>query len=263
MSTEDSSPRYKRMRRRCVDHHRALHSIQQAHRYVTKILKNWGKLDADLASALHASSVVAYAKPFSRTETNKSGDKKFQYPIRDLKREPEFDQELHSHLITMRNELIAHGDYMVLPSTMFFRSIGDNHQLPVAVGINIKRLMGIERRGLAERYAKHFSTCVNRISRQLTNEFAGLARHLRDNPGDFISTANLPVGREVPESKSFRPTGPAGNVKEPDFPPSLAGYKYELSTYQRVLIKSGTYRVLINGVWKEATFEVGKTDIGP
>ena len=215
-------------------------------------------------SALHAACVVAYSRPFTNTKT-KLG--KVQYPVRDLKREPGFDTALHDHLLTMRDRLVAHSDYGLLRSTMYLQSVGDNNELPVAIGLNVKRLVGVDSRALAERHVRHFSSCVTRISRTFNSEFNSLARHVRDNPGHFSETQNLPLEMQkhgpIPTLRPMpTPSGAAGDVEEPEFADGLNGYKYEKLNHQRALIKSGTYRVPVNGTMEEYHFKIDGPEIG-
>jgi hypothetical protein len=254
---------FEKLRRRCVDHYRALSSIQAAHKYALRLYDSWDALDVDLASALHAAGVIAYARPFTSAKTNVG---KVQYPVRDLKREPGFDLVLHDHLLTLRDRLIAHSDYGLLRSTMYLQAVGDSEELPVTLGLNVKRLVGIESRDLAGRYVGHFSSCVTRIARTFDAEFNSLARHVRDNPKHFSETQNLPLEMQqhgpIPTLQPMpKPTGAAGDVKEPQFPDQLSGYKYEMLNHQRALIRSGTYRVQVEGKLVDYDFEITGPEI--
>jgi hypothetical protein len=208
--------------------------------------------------------VVAYTRPFTTAKT-KVG--KVQYPTRDLKREPGFDTALHEHLFVLRDQLIAHSDYSLLRSTMFVKEIGDpGCELPISVGLNVKRIVGLELRELAERYVRHFSSCVTRVARTFDAEFDEFARLTRDHPDYFRRTATLPIERiehgPIPTLRPLPgPTGPAGNVKEPEFAAELSGYKYQKLTHERGLLKSGTYAVRINGAFVDYTFDVRGPDI--
>lgn len=254
---------FERMRRRCVDHYRALASIELAHKYAFKLHDGWDYLDDELQSSLHVSSVVAYTRPFTSAKTAAG---KVQYPVRDLKREPGFDSELHEHLLKIRDRLIAHSDYGLLRSTMYMQSVGNPPSLPVSLGINVKRMVGIEDRHLAERYVRHFSSCVTRIARRFDDEFNSLGRSVRDKPEIFGQTSNLPLVHQshgpIPSLRPLpSPHGPAGDVQEPDFVEELAGYKYERLTHQRALIKSGTYNVSVDGKPEQYTFDIKGPDI--
>ena len=57
------------------------------------------------------------------------------------------------------------------------------------------------------------------------------------------------------------PQGPAGTVKEPEFPDELSGYRYEMLRHQRALVKSGTHKVIVNGLVQEYTFKIEGPEI--
>jgi hypothetical protein len=242
--------RFEKLRRRCNQHYRALGSIGMAHNYAVRLCEAWDALDEVIKSALHVAAVVAYTRPFTAAIT-KTG--KLQYPVRDLKREPGFDTGLHDHLLVLRDQLIAHSDYTLLRSTMFFQQIGDEgNVLPLAIGMNVKRLIGVENRELAQKYEKHFSLCAKRIARTFEAEFVQFARLVRDHPEYFDQTKTLPTEKiELSQSPNLQlmrgPSGSAGDVEEPEFAPQFAGYKYQKLTYQRSLVKSGLYPVRIDG----------------
>jgi hypothetical protein len=254
--------KFELLRRRCVDHFRALASIQGAHQYISDLFEK-RDLDETTLSALHAASVIAYARPFTPAKTKKGS---VQYSIKQLKLEPGFDSELHQHLMKLRNQIIAHSDYSMLRSTMYLQAVGDLQDLPVSLGINVKRLRGIESLELAARYCHHFAACVGQIAKTFDSEFNELARQVRKNPKCFEATQNLPLQRAehgaIPNLTLMPPPqGPAGDVKEPEFPDGVSGYKYEKLTHQRALVKSGTYKVLVNGVFQEYTFKIDGPEI--
>lgn len=151
---------FERARGRCVDHLRALISIRMAHEYISAILARWTTNDVATVAGLHSASVIAYARPFTLALTK---DGKVAYPASTLKNAPRFDHELHSHLLDLRNRLLAHADYDLLPSSMYLQTVGDE-MLPVAMGVNVKSMVGIESRSLAERYQAHFVACMRGLS---------------------------------------------------------------------------------------------------
>jgi hypothetical protein len=103
------------------------------------ILSNWGSQTAATNGALHSACVISYARLFVHSETSTG---KITYPSRHLMRAVGFDLELHKHILELRNQIIAHGDYHMFPSTMYLQSIGDN-RLPIALGIKVKACSGL------------------------------------------------------------------------------------------------------------------------
>ena len=248
---------FERARRECVDHLRALNSIRMAHECVSEILTHWATNDGVTATGLHSASVIAYARPFTKAQT-KFGN--VAYPVSVLKKAPGFDRELHLHLMDLRNRLIAHADYGLLASTMYLQLIGDE-KLPVAMGVNVKSMLGFEARSLAQRYQAHFVACMTSIEERLNRELREVATEAQKYPAEFHATHNVPVAmselKPTTELTDFPgPTGPAGDVAEPSFPEGLSGYRYRTLQHQLPLIESGTYTIHERGSPKEVTFTV-------
>jgi hypothetical protein len=228
-----------------------------AHAYVSKILGLWATNDINTLSGLHSASVIAYARPFTPAQTK---DGKVVYASTALKKAPGFDRELHSHLLDLRNQLIAHADYDLLASTMYLQTIGDE-MLPIELGINVKSMFGIEKRTLAERYQAHFQACLEVIEEMLNRELKQVVDQAKKYPEEFKATHNVPISTSeykiTTEDKEFPgPTGPASQVTEPPFPEGLSGYRYLTLQHKLPLIKSGTYTIYANGVPQEITFTV-------
>jgi hypothetical protein len=239
-------------RMRCVDHLRALLSIKTARDSATAILRDWGSQSVETNSALHSACVIAYARPFTSAST-KNG--KVTYPTKSLMAAAGFDKELHIHILDLRNQIIAHGDYGIFPSTMYLQTVGDE-QLALSLGVNVKGIFGIESRDLASRYEKHLSICEKSLEKILNDECNELASEARLHPTEFHRTHNIPMIREEYNLGSEfenlpRPTGPAGVVENPVFPQGLSEYRYVTLTHQISLIESGTHTVTEDGVTKE------------
>jgi hypothetical protein len=248
---------FERGRRRCVDHLRALSSVQLAHEYISTLLTRWTSNEVHSLAGLHAASVIAYARPFTAAFTKEG---KLKYPVSALRKTPGFDHELHSHLLDLRNNLIAHGDYDLLPSTMYLQTVGDE-KLPVAMGVNVKCIVGIEARPLAERYQAHFRTCLTVIEEMLNRDLREIAARAQTHPEEFHATHNIPAAilevKPTIELADFPgPVGAAGDVAEPSFSERLSGYKYLTVRHELALIESGTYSIHDRGVPIDVTFEV-------
>jgi hypothetical protein len=247
---------FENSRMRCVDHLRALLSIKMARANATEILHNWNSQSAEIKGALHAACIISYARPFSHSAV-KTG--KITYPTRRLMSATGFDKDLHKHLMDLRNQIIAHGDYGVFPSTMYLQTIGDT-RFPVTLGINVKSMCGIESRDLALRYERHLSICNDELERILNLECAELTSEAKCHPDAFNKTHNIPEVCEgaTPLDSDFRnlpgPTGPAAIVANPSFPEGLSDYSYITLTHQVPLIESGEYLITVDGVEKKITF---------
>ena len=181
-------------RRRCVDHLRALLAISASKSSITEILRGWDIHSAEIRSALHSACVMSYARPFSSSDT---GSGKIFYPTKQLLKTIDFDVELHKHILSLRDRIIAHGDYGIFPSAMYLQAIGDE-RLPVTLGINVKGMLGIASRDLASRYEKHIAICARRLEEVLSQECNELAVQAKLDPNAFNSTHNIPeISREI------------------------------------------------------------------
>ncbi|HYM37480.1 MAG TPA: hypothetical protein VES96_03665 [Nitrospiraceae bacterium] len=248
---------FEHARRRCVDHLRALLSIRMAHEYMSKMFGCWATNDIITMAGLHSASVVAYARPFMSALTK---DGKVVYPVSALKKAARFDRDLHLHLLSLRNQLITHADYNLLASTMYLQAIGDE-RLPIEIGITVKGMFGIETRALAERYQVHFLICMTAIEEALNQELQAVSLQAQKHPVEFNATHNVPVSTSewkiTTEDNEFPgPTGPASGVEEPTFPEELSGYRYLTLRHKFALIKSGKYKIHVNGVPREVAFTV-------
>jgi hypothetical protein len=229
--------------------------IRMAHDAICKLLHSWASADATVNYSLHFTAVTLYARPFLPTATS-SG--KVQYPIKDLKETPGFDQELHQHIIDVRNTLVAHRDYGVSHSTMYLKSLGDE-EMPVALGANVKVLAGIDERPLAERYERHFCVCRSVVEEILTREMKNLGEEAFRRPAAFNATTNLPVDRarvEISTSDQILPgpSGPANGVEDPGSAAEICGYRYVTLTHQTPLVKSGAVKLHFDGALQDVTF---------
>jgi hypothetical protein len=228
-----------------------------AHDAIQRLLKSWSTADPTINYSLHFAAVTLYARPFLPTPTSRG---KIQYPVKRLKGAPGFDQELHLHIVDVRNRLVAHRDYGVSRSTMYMQLIGDE-RLPIALGANVKVLAGIHRRELAERYEKHLGACKRWIEEVLKREMESLGEEALRNPTAFDSTNNMPedeakVSISTEDQLMPGPSGSAGAVEDPKFASQLAGYRYEMLTHRTPLVKSGVVKLHVHGVLQEITITV-------
>lgn len=244
---------------RCVDHLRALLAIKMSKSSIAEILRGWDLHSAEIRSGLHSACVIAYARVFTHAIA-KTG--KITYPSGQLIKANGFDRELHQHILNVRDQIIAHGDYGVFPSTMYLQTIGDE-RLPVALGINVKSIFGIASRDLGRRYDQHLSVCERMLEELLNRECVELVAEAKNHPEIFNATNNIPEVRESIELdgqlRDFPgPSGAAGRVEDPPFAESLAGYNYITLTHQVALQKDGEFIVTSNGIRQTITL-VSKT----
>lgn len=255
LPTRGSAEWFEQARRRCVDHLRTLLSLRMARDSANAMLQHWNSQSAEANSALHSSCVIAYGRPFTNAATKRGN---IRYPTKNLTATPGFDKELHLHLLDLRNRLIAHSDYDVFPSSMYLQTMGDD-RLPIALGINVKGVFGIESHDLALRYEKHLSICNISVEKTLNLACKELASEAQIHPNAFHMTNNLPDVRHdfVLDSENRNmppPTGPAAGVDDPAFAEGLTGYRYITLTHQIALIEIGKCAVKIDGIEKAIHF---------
>jgi hypothetical protein len=244
-------------RRRCIDHLRALLWIKLARANAAEILRNWSSQSIETKHALHSACVISYARPFTQSATGTG--KKITYPTRQLRKAIGFDKDLHAHILDLRNRIIAHGDYGIFRSTMYVQAIGDA-RLPIALGMQVKSMCGIESHDLAQRYEAHLSACDNKLEQLLDLECNELAEEARQYPSAFDATHNIPeVRQDVTITGSGMtsfpgPVGPAATVEDPSFPKGLSGYHYITLNHQIPLVEGGEYVLKVDGVEQKITF---------
>jgi hypothetical protein len=240
----------------CIDHLRALLSMRLAHECIQVSLSQWNSVPSIVSAALHSNCVIAYARPFTSAMTKRG---KIHYPSKEHKAVAGFDGELHRHIMDLRDRIVAHSDYAIFPSTMFLQAMGDE-KLPISLGLNVKGLVGIESRGLAERYEKHLSCCTNAVETALNKACTHLAEQARLYPAAFDKTHNIPTTvQQIAATKqptALIPAGPAAGVENPPFPPGLTEYRYQTLRHEIALIEPGTYKITVNGAPTEVTFTV-------
>jgi hypothetical protein len=259
--TKGSAEWFTKARNRCFDHLRALLSVRMAHELATALVRDWATSQLTTKTALHAACVIAYARPFTIARTKNT---KVIYPVKNLKKTAGFDDELHSHIMNLRDRLIAHSDYGIFPSTCYVQEVGDE-KIPLALGFNVKAMVGIENVALAGRYQRHLRVCMEGIENALNMECSELAAQSRLYPEAFSQGQNIPAVRQTfqvspTEANIPAPIGVAGNVEEPSFPDGLSGYHYMMLRHQIVLIDDGKYTIHVDGIPQEITFSSGATE---
>jgi hypothetical protein len=250
---------FEQARGRCIDHLRAALSIRIARDSAKAILQNWGNGNLISSAAFHVTAVISYCRPF--VDARAKGMKIF-YPAKTLLSSDRFDKDLHSHILELRNRIIAHADYGIFPSTMFTQTIGDDDVF-LLLGIKAKGIFGIESKELAVRYEAHFSACMDRIEEKLKAECNELALESKLHPKEFNATHNVPAATQpLQSSEEFTqlpgPIGPASSVQNPTFSKDFSGYHYLEITHTTPLIESGTHRIMSGGKLIEIEFDADK-----
>src|SRR6266851_1329015 len=144
------------------EHLIALHDILCADLFINRLVAGWDTLDAVIQAALFRSVITVYARPFIENKRRRSV-KKFRFPVSVLsKNVPGFDRDLHDHICTLRQTLIAHHDTSVVNAQIGHTQIHPEEGRPALAlqtyGMT-KALHAIAKKEIAERYLTHIVAC--------------------------------------------------------------------------------------------------------
>lgn len=99
---------YLRCRRDCLLGIKAYQNLRISLLSFERLCELIDSKDYLLISSFFYMGIIRYAKPFLNTKLNKGF---ISYPIKKLKNEPEFSEKMHTHLLELRNTLVAHDDF--------------------------------------------------------------------------------------------------------------------------------------------------------
>jgi hypothetical protein len=143
------------------EHLIALHDILCADLFINRLVDGWDTLDAVVQAALFRSAITVYARPFIENK-RRGGGKKHRFPISVIKNVLGFDRDLHDHICTLRQTLIAHHDTSVVNAQIGHTTIQPEEGRPalaVQTYGTTKALHAIAKKEIAERYLKHIVAC--------------------------------------------------------------------------------------------------------
>lgn len=98
--------------------------------------------DHIILSSVFCFAIVKYAKPFVETKTS-CGKRKTRYPVGQLKKIQGFSIEMHSHLLELRNTLVAHDDLESIEPKILELCLsisGSDFKIPTSIAISNKCL---------------------------------------------------------------------------------------------------------------------------
>jgi hypothetical protein len=234
--TAEGSPEWFRVRQRATaDYIRASDAIGVAASSIKRILHDWQTMDDELKSALFHSAVIHFARPFSYRR---------DYGGNDLKHRAGFDQELHGHLIDLRNSLVAHHENDVLRAWVGHQNYdlthnGIRYTALIATGAVVKALHTIREKSVAERYSSHITACMlffrEAAGRELSaiHEMALRFPAAADAGSGVVQVQPVPIERQVmttqvPSMVNFG----SSRIPEPQFPLPLDSYQYRTAAME-------------------------------
>lgn len=128
--------------------------------------------DHILLSSVFCFAVVKYAKPFVETETPFG---KTRYPVRHLKSEQGFDSAMHTHILELRNTLIAHDDLESIEPRIlqFCLSVNPSgFSIPVSVSLSNKSLAYPIDSESVLKMKKHVAACAQGVLNKIHSDLA-------------------------------------------------------------------------------------------
>ena len=111
-----------------------------------------------------------YAKPFVQTETPFG---RTRYPVRQLKAVRGFSSEIHTHLLELRNTLVAHDDLESIEPRIlqFCVSITESaFSIPVSIAISNKCLAYPADLSSVHKLREHVAACVQGVLDNLNSD---------------------------------------------------------------------------------------------
>lgn len=193
--------------------------------------------DHILLSSIFCFAVVKYAKLFIDTETSLG---KTRYSVRHLKKIPNFSFEVHTHLLELRNTLVAHDDFVSIEPKILQLCMsvhGTNFPIPTTIGISNKCLAYPVDLDAALKLKHHVAACLDGILNKLFLDLTRIREAALADPGQTVegrrykenydrvpidaNTGN--VGLEIPDFMSNKWL----DNNHPDFTHIHSGYRYE------------------------------------
>ena len=187
-------------------------------------------------------AVIRYSKPFLRASTE-SGQAK--YPIKNLKKINGFSVEMHDHLITIRNTLVAHDDFdQITPHILYFGIAFDEEKktfIPTSIVVSNKCLSFPVDTNIVRDMLTHAQAALAGIQAKLQNDLDLLRKIIVENPGIAKDKSKYTknYGREEigPQKGALTPPDFSNdewlNTKVPDYSNVHAGFVYEEARIRR------------------------------
>lgn len=139
--------------------------------------------DHILLSSVFCFAVVKYAKPFIETATPFG---KTRYPVRHLKNETGFDNAMHTHLVELRNTLVAHDDLESIEPRVLQFCLSVNSSgfcVPVSVAVSNKCLAYPINSESALKLKIHVEACVKGVLNKIYSDLAAIRNMAINDPG--------------------------------------------------------------------------------
>jgi hypothetical protein len=226
---------------RCRRGIKACQSVHAAFVSSKRLLAESNSTDHEILSCLFSQAVIKYAKPFTPANSNEG---KITYPVSQLKAAAGFSMKTHSHIIEIRNTLIAHDDFtMVMPRlvAMGIKLSGSNTLIPLSITMTNKCVSHpVEVKFLRE-MTTHIEIALKAICAAFFDDLGELRvltiKHPEEAERESSYTQNYGSG-EIPATGGRLNVpdysqDPWLQVPEPDFSEIHAGFRYDTMTLRR------------------------------
>jgi|SRR3984957_3617563 len=157
-----------------------------------------------LTSSLFSTAVTFYARQFK--QTNNQYNERQNYPLGSLRKHDDFDGPLHAHIISLRDQLIAHNDGRELPPhinllNLNFNQDDSNAVVPIGATLTSYSLGTAATASFLKRLATHLSACVNVVEAKMRAGLHSYVDEATKHP-DANEASREGPSRKI-ESKSF------------------------------------------------------------
>ena len=200
-----------------------------------------GSDDHILVSSFFHTGVIRYAKPFTSTI---SKSKKILYGYKKLKSQAGFSEDLHKHILNVRDTLIAHDDLDQIEPRVLSHGISmapSNLNIPVTLAIANKCISHPADLLGAQKLKSHIAATLSGIEKNLFDDL-GILRSIIISHPDQASEARKykrHVGQvDIPAdgARLAQPdinNEPWLNPNEPDYSTIHNGFVYETLRFKR------------------------------
>jgi len=161
---------------------KAFQNINAAAIGFSKMIEISNTRDPILMPSIFYWSVVRYAKPFL---SSKFEGRKVSYPIKNIKNIEGFSKDIHDHIITVRNTLVAHDDFTEIPPRVLKFGIHLSEEdffIPTSVVVSNKCISFPSSPETFKKMQVHSQACCNAIYLNLIKLIAEIRNITLNNP---------------------------------------------------------------------------------
>jgi hypothetical protein len=215
-------------------------NILASYKYLEYMCGLQDSKDFILLSSIFQTAIVRYAKPFLNNQTEFG---KIKYPIKHLRDIPGFKQELHEHLLDLRNKFVAHDDYNEIDTRLLKFGFRYNNYpvfIPTSIAISNKQISHPADIQTVLGLKEHIAAVLDGVGRKLNDDVGKLRKIIIDNPEEAIESSKYTndYGSVAINADGTIPPPPDFtddewlNTDEPDFSHIDKGYRYEDIRYK-------------------------------